>query len=80
MKSLGAGVSSIMSAFNPEQLSALEEIELDDLMINMAGILSLVNLVDFDSMFDGFDSEEEESAYFEEISKRMQDMGTVSIV
>ena len=77
MKSLGAGISSIMSAFNPDQLSALEEIELDDLTINMAeGILSLVNLVDFDSMFDGFDSEEEESAYFEEISKRMQDMGT----
>jgi hypothetical protein len=77
MKSLGDGVSSIMGSFNTDQLSALGDIELDDIMYDMAdGISSLMNLVDFDSMFDGFDSEEEESAYFEEISKRMQDMGT----
>jgi hypothetical protein len=75
MKSLGEGVSSIIGSFDADQLSALENIELDDIMYEMKyGIKSMMKLVDVSSWWSD-ESEEDATKRFDEMSKRMKSLG-----
>jgi len=78
MKSLGEGVGSIIGAFSDaDALSALGDIELDDIMVEMKyGIKSMMNLVDVESWWD---DDTQTSVFatkrFDEMSKRMKSLG-----
>ena len=78
MKSLGEGIGSIISAFTDvDTLSALGDIELDDIMVDMKyGIKSMMKLVDVE---DWWDDDTQTSVFatkkFDEMSKRMKSLG-----
>jgi hypothetical protein len=76
MKSLGEGVGSIIGAFSDiDTLTALNDIDLDDIMEDMQyGIGKMMDLVDV-SWWWSDESEEDATKRFDEMSKRMKSLG-----
>ncbi len=74
MKSLGEGVGSIIDAFSDiDTLSALGDIDLDDIMVDMKyGIKGMMQLTEW-GWYVG--DEQEETDYYAQMSERMKSLG-----